>query len=38
MLRHAAEFGLTVLARSRLQQGINAPRPGPNKFDGLLCR
>jgi P27 family predicted phage terminase small subunit len=35
VMRFAAEFGLTPVARSRLAAGINAPRP-PGKFDGLL--
>jgi hypothetical protein len=35
MLRHAAEFGLTALARSLIAGGINALQP-PGKFDGVL--
>ena len=34
MMRYAAEFGLTPVARTRLAQGIH-PEP-PSKFDGLL--
>ena len=37
MVRYASEFGLTALARSRLQHGFNAPPPGGGKFSGLIA-
>jgi P27 family predicted phage terminase small subunit len=35
VIRYAAEFGLTPVARTRLAAGGYAP-PSPGKFDGLL--
>ena len=35
MVRFAAEFGLTPVARTRLASGDYGPSP-PSKFDGLL--
>jgi hypothetical protein len=35
VIRYAAEFGLTPIARTRLAAGGYAP-PSPGKFDGLL--
>jgi P27 family predicted phage terminase small subunit len=35
VIRYAAEFGLTPVARARLAAGCYAP-PKPGKFDGLL--
>ncbi|RZN12050.1 hypothetical protein CWO91_05845 [Bradyrhizobium genosp. SA-3] len=35
VVRYAAEFGLTPVARSRIAAGINATQL-PSKFDGLL--
>ena len=36
LLRFAMEFGLTPVARSHIQGGIDPPRP-PSRFDGLLA-
>ena len=35
MLRAAAEFGMTPVARARISSGVSPPT-GPSKFDGLL--
>jgi P27 family predicted phage terminase small subunit len=36
MLRAAAEFGLTPVARARISRGPGWQPPGDSKFDGLL--
>ena len=37
MLRYAAEFGLTPVARARIASAGFEPPSGPGKFDGLLA-
>src|SRR5262249_31335886 len=37
MVRYAAEFGMTPVARSRIAAGWQPPERRPSKFDGLLA-
>ena len=36
MMRYAAEFGMTPVARSRIATGVGGQPPGDGKFEGLL--
>jgi hypothetical protein len=36
MVRYAAKFGMTPVARSRIAAGVGGQPQGGGKFDGLL--
>jgi phage terminase small subunit len=36
MMKFAAEFGCTPIARSRIAAGVGGQPPSPGKFDGFL--